>query len=345
MKRADEVLFIALLAVLATAVGYRFGFGNQLEQLPLIQRLLDPTFLENDFYVTGASQFGPRYYYAHIIAALARIVPVPLVILGLTVSVNAALVAVTHLATRDVLGGNTLAGFIAATLTVSVTSFALGLVTDIRFVDFQPGSLAIPWALGAFWAGLRGRPVLAASLAAIASVPHPLYGVETGAIAIATAGVVLLGEWDHPRTRPHWRRAVLGTGAGGVVLAVTTFVLWGLPVMAADVERLPTAEFIAILAEFRSPHHYLPSLFPWRQYAGFAAFAVAAALIWLQWTRVMSDRTRARAVLARHRAGRVPLRCAVHGSLAIAALDDRSTVSAAVSPQVGGLPVAGVAPG
>ena len=75
MKRADEVLFIALLAVLATAVGYRFGFGNQLEQLPLIQRLLDPTFLEHDFYVTGASQFGPRYYYAHIIAALARIVP------------------------------------------------------------------------------------------------------------------------------------------------------------------------------------------------------------------------------------------------------------------------------
>ena len=293
---SDEVLFICLLAILSTGLGYRYGFGNQLENLPIVHRMLDPTFLENDFFVNSAVGFGPRYYYAHIVAALARWVPLPDVIIGLTLLVNGALVTVTHLATRDLLRGDKRAGFIAATLTVSVSSFALGLATNIHFIDFQPGSLAIPWALGAFWAGLRGRPVLAATLAAIASVPHPLYGVETGGLALATASVVLALD-RRRRTPAARRRSVVACATGVVILTGTTLLLWGLPLAAAGGERLSTAEMVAILAEFRSPHHYLPSLFPLRHYAGFAAFSLAVALAWGQWARTSVERPLALAFL------------------------------------------------
>ena len=284
----DEFLFLALLAVVATIVGYRFGFGNQVEQLPIVMRLLDSSYLTNDFYVESASKFGPRFYYAHIVAGLAWFAPLSVVLFGLTLLVNLALVAISHFATRRLLGGDKIAGFVAATLVIAVSSFALGMVTDIRFVDFQPGSLAIPFALAAFWAGLERRPILAGTLAAVASVPHPLYGVEAGAIALATALVSGSFTPSGGIDRSSVLRSIAWSLAGAIVLAASTVVLWVLPMIGATGERIPTSELFSILAELRAPHHYLPSHFPLRHYASFAAFGIAAALAWTAWRRAGS---------------------------------------------------------
>ena len=71
LERGDA-LFLALLALLATALEYRFGLGNQVEQLPLVLHALDPSLLANDFYVRSAAGFGPRFYYVTLLATLAK---------------------------------------------------------------------------------------------------------------------------------------------------------------------------------------------------------------------------------------------------------------------------------
>jgi hypothetical protein len=175
----DEILFLALLALVATALEYRFGLGNQTEALPLVLRALDASLFENDFYVRSSEPFGPRFYYVWIVAGLAKLLSLPAALLVLTLGVNAALAVVTCRAARDLLHADRLGGYLAAALALSVESFPLGLVTDIRFQDLQPGSLAIPFGLASLWMGLRGRPLPAAVLAALGWDPACAPSVNT----------------------------------------------------------------------------------------------------------------------------------------------------------------------
>ena len=283
--RFDELLFVSVLGIATTFLGYQFGMGNQTEHMPLVLRLLDPDYLKNDFFVESAIGFGPRFYYVHILAFLAKWMTLPLAVLFISLSVNIALAALSFLAVRDLLQGDRLAGYIAAILVVSVSSFPLGLVTDIRFIDLQPASLAIPGCLAAVWAGLRGNAIFAACLAGISCLPHPLYGVETGAIAIATALLVGLVATDTPLDKSRIRFVFFRTFAATVILGGAAFVFWALPQSGQSSDDIATAELISILAYFRAPHHYIPSQFPIEHYIAFACFVVASTLCWSRWRR------------------------------------------------------------
>ena len=287
----DELLFVILLGVLATTLGYQFSYGNQTEHIPLVLRLLDPSYLQDDFFVESASAFGPRFYYVHVLAFFAQWLPLSLVVLAMALAVNTALAALTVLAVRDLLDGDRLAGFTAAILVVSVSSFPLGLVTDIRFPDFQSASLAIPGCLAAIWAGLRGKAVLAACLAGISSLPHPLYGIETGAIAIGTALCVGLLDPSFPPTRARLAAVLIRFLAATTILIGAALVFWVIPQMGHSGESLTTRETIDILAYFRAPHHYIPSLFPIEHYAALGFFLVAFAVGWLKWRETRAGKT------------------------------------------------------
>jgi hypothetical protein len=275
---ADTLLFLAAATVVSTVIGYRFGFGNQTEQFPLVLRYLDPGYLTRDFFVETGSAFGPRFYYAKTLALLCHLAPLPMVVFALVLAVNAGIAFVTYRAAREVLREGRLTGWVAAVLALSVASFQLGAVTDIRFMDFQPGSMAIPWALASLWMALTGKPVKAGAFASFASVWHPLYGVETGALALLAAAAHAVLSLEGERTKAAWLRALRGPVLGGVVLGVSVFVLWALPGLGEKHEELTTAEVIHILARFRAPHHYGPSTFPRKEYLAFLAFTAAAAL-------------------------------------------------------------------
>ncbi len=283
--KSTEAIFFTMLGVLTTVLDYQFGVGVQVEQFPYVFRLLDSTYLENDFFVASTTYFGPRFYYAHLIAGLSHLAQLPAVIFLLTLVVNTALVVITYFATRDLLRADMLAGFLASTLVVSVSSFPLGLAANIRFETFQPGSLAIVAALAAFWAGLKSRPILAAVLALVASIPHPLYGLETGAIALITVGITLLFRLGGEVSFANLVRAVARTAVSVVILVGSATVFWMLPYFSTGVERLSTTEIVADYAYFRAPHHYVPSLFPIEHYVSFLAFLAAAGLAWLAWHR------------------------------------------------------------
>lgn len=294
-----DALFVALLALISTLFSYRFGSGNQVEQIPIILRQLDPGYLVNDFFVTSSTEFGPRLYYAKALAWIAQFIPLSWTYLGLTFLTDMSLVVVTQWAARRIVGTGRLGAAIASVMVLGLTSFHLGEATQIRYEVFQPASLAIPGALWAVGLGLLGRPIAAAIVAALSSLPHPLYGAEGGAVALATAFIALLVAPSGGNPPPgqglrHWRAwawrdALLRTAAGAAILGIFLALFWWWPYRNINLGAgLSNSEFFDILARFRAPHHYLPGQFPLQDYVAAALFLAVAAFGFERWMRSVS---------------------------------------------------------
>lgn len=267
--------FLGLLAFLPL-IGTQFGYGNQIEQLTIVARLLDPGFAPGDFYLDSAASFGPRIYYAWGLAGLSTLLPLPLVIHALSVATNFALGAVTYGATRRFLGAGALGGALAAILAVTNGSFSLGLAGYLRFDSFQPANIAIPAGLAGFYMLLCGRIWGAVACFALAMLMHPLIGVEIAAIAFGAAGIARV--WGHPMR--HWPAQVLPLIFPGLVFGLLVGLAWIAPTWGtAEETRLPGAEFFAILARFRAPHHYLGLTFPAQSWISAGLFAALTLLV------------------------------------------------------------------
>lgn len=294
--QVTDLVFVLLVALLSTLVGYQFAAGNQLEQLPLIMRQLHPDYLARDFFLNTADSFGPRSYYVMLLGWICQWLPISWAYLGLTYLTDLALAAVTLWVAGVVLKSSRAGALLAVVMTLGLTSFHLGDATQIRYEVFQPASLALPLTLAALGCGLLGQPIRAALLAAVASLPHPLYGAEGGGIALGLAFVALVLSRDIPlrdytRADLAWRPAILYTLLGALVLAAALAFFWLLPYQAVVAgQKLPTDQFFHILAYFRAPHHYLPSHFRLNDYISGAAFVAMAALCLGVWGRRGWDR-------------------------------------------------------
>lgn len=277
--------FALLLAALSTAIGYRFASGNQLEQLPIILRQLDPTYLTGDPFVASSASIGPRIYFARLVAVLCQVMPLSWAYVCLRFLSDLALIAVTLWAARRVIGADRSGAMIAAVLTVVVSAIHLGDAAELRYDVFQPASLGIPGMLFAIALGLCGRPVAAGATAAITCLPHPLYGLYGGGIGLAT-GFAALALAAGPRGGlGNLRRALGWTAGGAFIFGAVLAVFWWLPSRGASPAPLSTDELFAILGHFRSPHHYLPSHFRTRDVVTLAAFAWASVLAFDAWRR------------------------------------------------------------
>jgi hypothetical protein len=299
--KSGDYYFMVLLALCSTLLSYRFASGNQIEQLPMILRQLNPEFLSNDFFLSTTSQFGPRVYFVNLMSWVSEWLSLPWAYAVFTFLSDLALVMVTQWAARNVIGAGRLGTALACVMVLGLSSFHLGDATQLRYGVFQPASLAIPGALWAVGLGLRGRAIAAASVAALSSLPHPLYGAGAGAIALGTAFFALLvplavseiaSDPAAKKIRLAWGEAIIKTAVAGAILGIFLTVFWLLPyqeVLRAD--RLSSVEFFNILAHFRSPHHYLPSYFRLNDYIALAFFLLASGFAFERWFRTVPPRT------------------------------------------------------
>ena len=268
-------LLLVLIAALPV-IGYQFGWGNQIEQFPIIERLKDPAFLSRDFYVDSAAAFGPRIYYARALSLLTDVLPLPAVILALSFASNLGLAWLAAAGTRRFLGADRAGGLLAALLAVTNGSFGLGLAGYLHFDSFQPASVAIPFALFGLHLILSGRAILAALPFALAILAHPLIGAEVALISVAAGALAAL---LRPDPAGGLARNLLPLAlCGGLVLAVVA-VAWILPAAGQSGERLPPAVFFDTLARLRAPHHYLGTTFPRVSWIIAAAFILGFGLI------------------------------------------------------------------
>ncbi len=264
-------LFCLLVGGVAALWGYSYIGGNQVEQLPLVMRAIDPTYLANDFFVNTFGPTSPRYFFAELIALLARLAPLPAVYLGLTILCNSLSALVTALFARDLFDGSDAAALFAALAVMSAKTFWLGYYNVVYHTPLEPSLLVMPLLLACIWAGLRRRPWLSLAAAGLATLFHPLMGLETGAIML---GVMAIEAFLARKTQPANLRALLG---GGAILAGFAVIVL-LPNRSAP--SIPPQQFIQILAFFRHPHHYVPSTWGLWQYAQAAAFLVPVGFAW-----------------------------------------------------------------
>lgn len=271
LRPADLALYYLIAGGLAALWGYSFGTGDQVEQLPIVLRAINPAFLANDFFTNASAAFGPRTVYAQFIALLVRLAPINSVYFALTALSNAFIAWVSALTARRLFDGSERAALLAAALVLTARTFWLGAGNTLYGTALVPELLAMPLLLGALYLGVCERPAWAALLAGLASLIHPLVGLETGAAAL---GALILAQL----LRREFKGRALRNGLIGVGILAAFAALSLVPY--ARETRIDSQTFVEIVAVFRHPHHYLPSTFPLWQYVQAALFLAAAVLAW-----------------------------------------------------------------
>ena len=292
-SRLFLVVFAVLFGLLAALLkGYGYGMSDQEVHVPEILRILDSGYLVNDFSINSASNFGPRFYYSHAVAFVARYVPLEAVFAVLFLVQATAGAAVTALAARDITG-SAVAGMAAVVLVMSLVPFYFGDIASIYWVTVIPSFLALPFSMLAIWMGIRGKPVYAAAVSAPAILIHPMAGIEGAMIALAaaTARWLFLIRVRRGQARDLTRlfRPIL---LASLIVAGETILFWILPsIRTGAILSLETEEFVQIIAHFRHSGNLVPSTWPIVNYlmAGMFAFVVLVAFVefWKQDSRTV----------------------------------------------------------
>lgn len=279
------VLFAGLMGILGLLVsGYRYGIEDQVEQLPIVMRILDPGWLSADEFVNAQSGFGPRYYYFQLLAALARFIPLWVVCLALQSLCTIALAIASALAARSWFNSS-LAGLLASSAAVMVMPFYLGNEGAAWTNILTPTSPAVMLAVIGISLAVKGRAELSAVAFGFSAVFHPLVGLEAGALSLTA---ILIGQIvANARSGNFALRSEVISFLQSALILFLFSLLWIVPALRASEFRqsLPDRVFIDTLAWYRAPHHYLPSQWPRADFLWAGVFFVAAMLAWADWFR------------------------------------------------------------
>jgi hypothetical protein len=245
----DSMVVVGLAAFATTLFSYRFLGAHALEGLPSLYQALDPAYLVNDHYLLSRSAFSEDVYFGDFTLALARVLPLSAVYLGLTLFAHLGIGWITFLAARDLAGGSRLAGVLAGVSSLTAATFNLGWQETLFRDDLAPSLLAMPVCLASLWALLQGSVIGAAVLAAIATIMHPHLGPGTGSLAIG-ASLLISALERHPRG------AYVRPAVAAAILSAAFFLLFG-SYFTNPTSGLSDAEFVR-LALWREPHHQAP---------------------------------------------------------------------------------------
>jgi hypothetical protein len=254
MNIKKALVLVVLFSTVSTYFFYfTYGSQSQVSELPIILRFEDPGYLEKDFYVSEASEFGPRYCFAKFMAAVSSKKSLPYICFLLTLLINLLTGLATFTFTFDIFDRSLLAGLLAAGLVLSVETFLLGYYPHLYARQLLSSSLAFPFILLAFWAGLRQAPFLWAVSGGIAALLHPTFGIEgalIGFFALVVSGTLKCGA----NVVSFFKYSGKKTAA-----AFLLFCLFAVPQMIIyfSISRINSLQYIEIETIFRHPHHNL----------------------------------------------------------------------------------------
>jgi len=263
-------VWAAAMGVVSTLWGYELGTGNQMEYVVALRRLLDSDYLSADFLANATAGFGPRSYFYWI----ATVVSIPLGIPGglffLALFANIAMACLSASIARRLFASST-AGVLAAALCLRLDTLTLGGAVRVASPRILQSTLAMPFVVAAFACAVSNRPVWFGVLAGIATLIHPLVGMELGAVLSLSLAAVAWIKHRDVETTP-FKSLVPG------LLIFASMSLFTL-VPYARLPRGDSASFIEALT-FRAPHHYVPSSFPLGDYVGALLFIAGTLVCW-----------------------------------------------------------------
>lgn len=262
------VLLAIVFGLCSTFVFYiGFGRGDSIEQLPIIYRCIDNTYLQKDFFVNASSSSIVRRVFAELVALIAGIKEnVSLVYFILLSIANSSISVVTYFFTKKLFNEISISGLYAAAAAMYVTVFELGWSGNIYFNMLTPASLAVPLLMYSIYIIMQLRVVPAILICILATLLHPLMGIEGTLLNIAVYIVGARINGIHSRKK--LTTLVL------CVIAYIAFVLFFLH-SYLRIPEIDNETYVHILAYFRHPHHYLPGRIANDFYYGAVIFTLA----------------------------------------------------------------------
>ncbi|MBP8974545.1 MAG: hypothetical protein KBH93_11775 [Anaerolineae bacterium] len=249
-----------------TLANYTYGRFNQADHLLLVNRLLDPHYLSQDFFLNETLIFDPRANYAALLALMAHVIPLSAVTWALSLGTS-CLTAVLTVAVAHDLFGDYVAGMLSVLLMGALGASLPGGVLGFYTSELVPRWLAQPLILLSVWASLRSQPVYVVAFCGLATIIHPQEGLVSGGIMLLALTLAERG----------FRREVRAAWLVYMVMALTVLV----PYTAQP--RISSDLFIELVAHIRNPHHLLVSTFSRQGLLIMGALVIAFFISWLRW--------------------------------------------------------------
>jgi hypothetical protein len=249
------------------ANGYEFGVGDQTESLPQVKRILDSSYLRNDWLINTNSASATRLGYSIVMASLSSVLGYEGAFFTVYVVALAALCLVVFIFALY-LWGEAGVGLIAVMLILYNRLGSLGS-SQLIFPELIPAILAYTvLTLAAYWL-CRGRYGPCAALVLLAGVLH---------LQIAlTAGLVLCFAAFVAQTFGNYRKWLQASWP--LLIVVVGIALVGVIVQRGQGGKtVDQAEVVHILAWVRAPWHFVPFTWDWTVWINFAAFGVLVAI-------------------------------------------------------------------
>ena len=249
LKNTILILISISFGLIATLVNYSFGNNDQIEQLPIIYRFIDSSYLVNDFFVNSNDGYSPRYFYTSIIVFLSKFASIPTLFFLGTIISNGTVSLLTFLTARK-LFKTTFSGIIAAALVMVLPTIALGSSYFLYSTQLTPTTIVFPLILLSFYFLIHKKLILSLLVTGVISIIHVLIGFEFGLLFL---GISILMDYKEKRNLK------LMFGKIGLGLGILIFLLPNLIPYYSINSEIEATVFIEILANFRHPHHYVLS--------------------------------------------------------------------------------------
>lgn len=273
-------LYLFLLSLMVTLMGYNFGVMDHLEQFPMFYRALDADYAPKDWFVNATAPgnwYNPRYYFVLLVSGLARIWGLSFTALALTVLTNWAIVKASF-DLGNFLHNSRAAAWLAALLVMLAVVPNFGSTGMLQTPHLLPGYFSLAFLLNGITQLLKKRLVVAGFLFCLGILWHPRLGMVISALAL---GIHFFYDYTVLKKSHYW----LAVGLFGLGAFAQ---LW--PYSQQVGELLPTKDFLDIYVNLRHPHHFLASQFLDKKALFLALHALALLLMGVFWALQKSSR-------------------------------------------------------
>lgn len=284
----EIVLILTVISMIKILFGgYSFGLGDLTPQLPRIYRLMDSTYLANDFFINVSEGFGPRYYFLHFFAFLGNYFSLPISFYIIYILSITTIAIVTYRTSKDIYNFSILASILTTSFVLTIDPFELGGGGALVFHYLKPAMLARPFAYIGLWAALKNRPFLAIGLLCISSLLQPLVGLETGLFSlliISTMNIIQINK-DKNITVINLIKSQKKTIFAAAILFLWIYFFW---INHYNIQ-IDNELFIKIW-KFRAEDSLIASKFPISGYIGALFFVAAFFVSWMYYFKKSDDR-------------------------------------------------------
>jgi len=236
---------------------YTFGISDHNEQIPIIFRLSDSSYLINDWFVNQTEGFSPRFFFSHFVNLYIQYLSINLVYFILFVIFSGILIISIYLITKTLFENN-----LVSLLTALAFLFGPRISLGGNWITGQilvPSTLAISLITFSLYLYIIKRKRLTFFILGIATLFQSIIG-------LLAMGILLINEIINGETR-NISKIIVNCCKYLVIYAIIG--VWGfLPIIFSS-SGFSNPDIFYVLTYMRHPHHYCPFSFPLKDYMMF----------------------------------------------------------------------------